>query len=192
MTLRLMLVYRRARRVRSRLPPPPPSPAGDRTPGSLGGNPQISSWTSGDFRSRRRVAGEARPGRCEVVAGVPVIVSRARFGGPGLREPCTTAPCQSSGLRSVEFRDGSRVVPEYPASKLLASRRPSPGRHEVPGGRLPDRRAARSTDPPRPHPGAERRELSPRTQQESPPARGHPGVLTSPPHCRVPPLHPTA
>ena len=30
------------------------------------------------------------------------------------------------------------------------------------------------------------------SQQESPPARGHPGVLTSPPHCRVPPLHPTA
>ena len=58
--------------------------------------------------------------------------------------------------------------------------------------RTADRRAARSTDPPRPHPGAERRELSPRTQQESPPARGHPGVLTSPPHCRVPPLHPTA
>ena len=58
--------------------------------------------------------------------------------------------------------------------------------------RTADRRAARSTDPPRPHPGAERRELSPRTQQESPPARSHPGVLTSPPHCRVPPLHPTA
>ena len=49
---------------------------------------------------------------------------------------------------------------------------------------------------------AERRELSPRTQQESPsprpprrpdvPSAEHPGVLTSPPHCRVPPLHPTA
>ena len=29
-------------------------------------------------------------------------------------------------------------------------------------------------------------------RKKAPPARGHPGVLTSPPHCRVPPLHPTA
>ena len=46
--------------------------------------------------------------------------------------------------------------------------------------RTPHRRAARSTDPPRPHPGAERRELSPRTQQESPPARGHSNFLKPP------------
>ena len=35
------------------------------------------------------------------------IVSRARFGGPGLRRPRSTDPCQSSGPRWIEFRDGS-------------------------------------------------------------------------------------
>ena len=48
--------------------------------------------------------------------------------------------------------------------------------------------------PPRPHPGAERRELSPRTQQESPQARGRSDVLKLPPatprsvtptHCQM-------
>ena len=56
------------------------------------------------------------------------------------------------------------------------------------------RRAARSADASRPHPGAERRELSPRTQQESPPARGRSGILKLPPatplsgtptHCQM-------
>ena len=46
--------------------------------------------------------------------------------------------------------------------------------------------------PPRPHPGAQRRELSPRTQQESPPARGRSGVLKLPPRRRVQSLRPTA
>ena len=60
--------------------------------------------------------------------------------------------------------------------------------------RTADGRAARSADASRPHPGAERRELSPRTQQESPPARGRSGILKLPPatplsgtptHCQM-------
>ena len=39
--IRLMFVYRRARRVRWRLPPPPPSPGGARAPGLLWGNPEF-------------------------------------------------------------------------------------------------------------------------------------------------------
>ena len=124
--IRLLFACRRARRVRSRLPPPPPSPGDDRAPGSLGDGPEFPLGFQAISAVAGELPGEARPGRCEVVAGVPVIVSRARFGGPGLRGPCTTDPCQSSGPRNVEFRYGSRVVPEYPASKLLASRRPSP------------------------------------------------------------------
>ena len=58
--------------------------------------------------------------------------------------------------------------------------------------RTADWRAARSADPSRPHPGAERRELSPRTQPESPPARSRSGILTSPPTCRLQPRHSTA
>ena len=55
--------------------------------------------------------------------------------------------------------------------------------------RTVDRCPARPADPSRPHPRAQRRQLSPRTQQESPPARGRSGILTSPPHCRVQPLN---
>ena len=45
--------------------------------------------------------------------------SRDGFGGPGLGGPCATDPCCQSGLRSVEFQDGSRIVPEYSGSKFL-------------------------------------------------------------------------
>ena len=55
--------------------------------------------------------------------------------------------------------------------------------------RTVDRCPARPADPSRPHPRAQRRQLSPRTQQESPPARGRSGILTSPPHCRFQPLN---
>ena len=73
-----------ARRVRSRLPPPPPSPAGARTPGALRGNPRFFPGISGDFGwvRARNCAGETRPG--EAVRRVPGIVSRACFRGPGL------------------------------------------------------------------------------------------------------------
>ena len=59
----------------------------------------------------------------------------------------------------------------------------------VEGPTLADRCPARPADPSRPHPRAQRRQLSPRTQQESPPARGRSGILTSPPHCRFQPLN---
>ena len=81
--IRLLFAYRRARRVRSRLPPPPPSPADARTSGSLEGCPPISSLDSGDFSGYGRGAGEVSRAWGKVAAGVRVIVSRARFGGPG-------------------------------------------------------------------------------------------------------------
>ena len=49
-----------ARRVRSRLPPPPPSPADARTPGSLGGGPKFFLWMPGDFDGRGRGAEKTR------------------------------------------------------------------------------------------------------------------------------------
>ena len=81
--IRRLFAYRRARRVRSGLPPPPPSPADARTSGSLEGCPPISSLDSGDFSGHGRGAGEVSRAGGEVAAGVRVIVSRARFGGPG-------------------------------------------------------------------------------------------------------------
>ena len=53
-SMRLLFAYRRARRVRSRLPAPPPSPADARTPGSLGGGPEFFLWMPGDFDGRGR------------------------------------------------------------------------------------------------------------------------------------------
>ena len=86
-----------ARRVRSRLPPPPSSPADARTSGALGRGAEFFRGFERFQRSRATCrVGETRPG----AAWGPVIVSRARFGGPGVRGPCTTAPCQSSGPRS--------------------------------------------------------------------------------------------
>ena len=54
--------------------------------------PPISSLDSGDFSGHGRGAWEVSRAGGEVAAGVRVIVSRARFGGPSLREPCTTDP----------------------------------------------------------------------------------------------------
>ena len=94
LNIRRLFAWRRARRVRARLPPPPPSPANlvitlrDRSRGL----PPISSLDSGEFSGHGRGAGEVSRAGGEVAAGVRVIVSRARFGGPGLREPCTTDP----------------------------------------------------------------------------------------------------
>ena len=61
----LMFVYRRARRVRWRLPPPPPSRPRARTPGSCRGSPRVFPGISGDFGGHGHGArgGETRPGR---------------------------------------------------------------------------------------------------------------------------------
>ena len=126
--IRLLFACRRARRVRSRLPPPPSSPADARTSGALGRGAEFFRGFERFQRSRATCrVGETRPG----AAWGPVIVSRARFGGPGVRGPCTTAPCQSSGPRS-EFPGW---IPRRPGVcrfiELLVSRRPSP-RHFSP------------------------------------------------------------
>ena len=47
------------------------------------GLPPISSLDSGDFSGYGRGAGEVSRAWGEVAVGVRVIVSRARFGGPG-------------------------------------------------------------------------------------------------------------
>ncbi len=47
------------------------------------GLPPISSLDSGDFSGHGRGAGEVSRAGGEVAVGVRVIVSRARFGGPG-------------------------------------------------------------------------------------------------------------
>ena len=87
--IRRLFAWRRARRVRARLPPPPSSPADARTSGALGRGAEFFRGFERFQRSRATCrVGETRPG----AAWGPVIVSRARFGGPGVREPCTTDP----------------------------------------------------------------------------------------------------
>ena len=82
------------------------------------GLPPISSLDSGDVSGHGRGAGEVSRclgrggGRCPRDR----LASQVRWSG-GLREPCTTDPCQSSGPRSVGFQDGTRQVPEYAASR---------------------------------------------------------------------------
>ena len=75
-----------ARRVRSRLPPPPPRLVGARTPGSLRGSPPFSRCMWGDFCGLGRRPDETRGVRDEAARWVAEIVSRAAFGGPDLRD----------------------------------------------------------------------------------------------------------
>ena len=70
-TIRLMFFSRRARRVRSRLPPPPPRPAGARTPGIGPGLTAGFARVGSDFRGCRRGRQETRRVRGEVAAGGP-------------------------------------------------------------------------------------------------------------------------
>ena len=83
------------------------------------------------FQRSRARRGEVSRAWGEVAAGVRVIVSRARFGGPGLREPCTTDPVS----RRVRGASDSGMDPgksrNMPLQELLAARRPSP-RHFSP------------------------------------------------------------
>ena len=146
--IRLMFVYRRARRVRWRLPPPPPSRVGARTPGSLRGSPPFSRCMWGDFGGRGRSAGETRDDRGEVAAGLQEIVSRAGFRGPGWALPGHLPSCERRtsnwAAGTVQFcrpipargwapvRIGIPVVPpdhcliavswKPPAAQILASR----------------------------------------------------------------------
>ena len=135
--IRLLFACRRARRVRSRLPPPPPSLAGARAPGSLGDGPEFFPWISGNFSSRGRGAEKTRHVWSEVAAGVRMIVSRAGFRGPGgahVRASRDTPPTDGgSGLgtaqccrpprprcaRASRIPGSSRVIPDYPGLKLL-------------------------------------------------------------------------
>ena len=71
-----------ARRVRSRLPPPPPSPADARTTGSLGLCSRFPRGILGVFSGLGKSAGQARRGRGDMAAGVGGNVSRAGFHGP--------------------------------------------------------------------------------------------------------------
>ena len=124
-----------ARRVRSGLPPPPPSLVGARTPGSLGAHSRFSLCFWGDCTALGRAAKEVRRVRGEVVAGVPQIVSRARFRGPGCARVSPPRGRRTSDwawarpntvpLPVRRCADGSWIlldpsyVPEYPGSKLL-------------------------------------------------------------------------
>ena len=66
-------------------------------------------------RARRR-GGESRLGRGGGRCPRDRLPSQVRWSGV-LREPCTTDPCQSSGPRSVGFRDGSPASPGICASR---------------------------------------------------------------------------
>ena len=56
--IRLLFACRRARRVRSRLPAPPPSPDGARTPGSLRDSPRFYRGFQSDFGGGGRGSGQ--------------------------------------------------------------------------------------------------------------------------------------
>ena len=76
--IRLIFVYRRARRVRWRLPPPPPSPAGARTPGSLRAHRRFLVV----FWALSAVTGKA-PGKREAAEARSRVVSRRSSRKPG-------------------------------------------------------------------------------------------------------------
>ena len=101
--IRLMFVYRRARRVRWRLPPPPPRRVGARTPGSLRDSPPFSRCMWGDFGGRGRSAGETRDDRGEVAAGLQEI---AREPGFVVREAVRETAEERLGGRGGDLRRG--------------------------------------------------------------------------------------
>ena len=127
LNIRLMFVYRRARRVRWRLPPPPPSPPDARTPGSRGANSAFFFEFQVIAADLGRVPKKTRRGRGKAAASVQRIVSRTGFRGPGLG-----ASADSGGLlRNPERSTGSRcayasrhprypgVIPGYPGYKTF-------------------------------------------------------------------------
>ena len=133
--IRLLFACRRARRVRSRLPPPPPSPAGDRATGSLevhpiflvafraiapvsGGAPEKrdapgARWRPVSGRSSREPVSVVRVGRC-VRAFWPPLPQKADVGsGFGAAQSCRP-PRQllcprASHVSLVSDSSGSRI-----------------------------------------------------------------------------------
>ena len=133
--IRLMFVYRRARRVRWRLPPPPPRPADARTPGSRGANSAFFFEFQVIAADLGRVPKKTRRGRGKAAASVQRIVSRTGFRGPGLGASADSGG-RRFGLRNPErsrpevvapTRVGIPGIPELsrviPGTKLLIARR---------------------------------------------------------------------
>ena len=105
-----------ARRVRSRLPPPPPSPPDARTPGSRGANSAFFFEFQVIAADLGRVPKKTRRGRGKAAASVQRIVSRTGFRGPGLGASADSGG-RRFGLRNPERSTGSRCA--------YASRHPS-------------------------------------------------------------------
>ena len=128
--IRLMFVYRRARRVRWRLPPPPPSPPDARTPGSRGANSAFFFEFQVIAADLGRVPKKTRRGRGKAAASVQRIVLRTGFRGPGLGASADSGG-RRFGLRNPERSTGSRcayasrhprypgVIPCYPGYKTF-------------------------------------------------------------------------
>ena len=119
-----------ARRVRSRLPPPPPSPPDARTPGSRGANSAFFFEFQVIAADLGRVPKKTRRGRGKAAASVQRIVSRTGFRGPGLGASADSGG-RRFGLRNPERSTGSRcayasrhprypgVIPCYPGYKTF-------------------------------------------------------------------------
>ena len=73
-----------ARRVRSRLPPPPPSPTGARATGFPRGRPRVFRWIPGARRCSRDGPRVARDVSGRVASGVPGDRLASPFQGSGL------------------------------------------------------------------------------------------------------------
>ena len=119
-----------ARRVRWRLPPPPPSPPDARTPGSRGANSAFFFEFQVIAADLGRVPKKTRRGRGKAAASVQRIVSRTGFRGPGLGASADSGG-RRFGLRNPERSTGSRctyasrhprypgVIPCYPGYKTF-------------------------------------------------------------------------
>ena len=119
-----------ARRVRSGLPAPPPSPPDARTPGSRGANSAFFFEFQVIAADLGRVPKKTRRGRGKAAASVQRIVSRTGFRGPGLGASADSGG-RRFGLRNPERSTGSRcayasrhprypgVIPCYPGYKTF-------------------------------------------------------------------------
>ena len=119
-----------ARRVRSGLPAPPPSPPDARTPGSRGANSAFFFEFQVIAVDLGRVPKKTRRGRGKAAASVQRIVSRTGFRGPGLGASADSGG-RRFGLRNPERSTGSRcayasrhprypgVIPGYPGYKTF-------------------------------------------------------------------------